>query len=435
MITEVVMPQMGADMKEGTIINWRKAEGDEVNRGEIIAEIETDKANIEIEAFGAGVFRKAIHKDGETVPVGTIIAVIAAPSDDIAKYEGGGAAPAPAAEAQAPAPESAPAPSAPAPEPVGAAPVPSAPPATTAAQAAPAAPARADGRLRASPVARRMAEEFGIDLATVNGTGPDGRIVRRDVEAARTAAPAQAATATATMTRAAPAGVDEIENIPLSRMRQTIARRTQESKQNVPHYYLGADIDMTELMALRSSVNKALGDRGRISVNDIVILATARTLVQHPKFNAFWAEDHIERHSQVNVGIAVALDDGLVAPAVIDTANKGLEQISIEARDVAQRARSGSLKPEEYTAATFNVSNVGGFGIDTISAIITQPQVGVLGVGAVKETPVIRDGQVVVRQMMNVILSADHRATDGADGARFLQTLRQLLESPGMMLL
>jgi pyruvate dehydrogenase E2 component (dihydrolipoamide acetyltransferase) len=297
-----------------------------------------------------------------------------------------------------------------------------------------AAATQPDGRLRASPVAKRLAEEFSIDLSTVQGTGPDGRIVKRDLEAAREAAPLPA-TATAASSRPTPSGDDVVENIPLSRMRATVARRTQASKQTVPHYYLGIDIDMTEVMAMRSALNKALGDRGRISVNDIIVMATAKTLAQHPKFNAFWAEDHIERHTQVNVGIAVALDDGLVAPAVLDTANKGLEQISIEARDVAARARSGSLKPDEYTAATFNVSNVGGFGIDSILAIITQPQVGVLGIGAVKETPVVREGQIVIRQIMNVTLSADHRATDGADGARFLQTLRKILESPAMMLL
>jgi pyruvate dehydrogenase E2 component (dihydrolipoamide acetyltransferase) len=269
----------------------------------------------------------------------------------------------------------------------------------------------------------------------VRGTGPDGRIVKRDVEAAGEKAPPAAAPAAPAMPAAAPPGEDHVENVPLSRMRQTIARRTQESKQTVPHYYLGADIDMTEAMALRSSVNKALGsDRGRITVNDVVVMAVARTLQRHPKLNSLWAEDHIERHSQVNIGIAVALDDGLVAPAVMDTARKGLEQISIEARDVAQRARGGSLSPEEYTAATFNVSNVGGFGVDSIIAIITPPQVAVLGVGAVKETPVARDGQVVVRQIMNVTLAADHRATDGADGARFLADLKKILESPGLLL-
>jgi pyruvate dehydrogenase E2 component (dihydrolipoamide acetyltransferase) len=433
MITEVVMPQMGADMKEGTIINWRKSEGEAVNRGEIIAEIETDKANVEIEAFGSGIFRKAIHKDGETVPVGTIIAVIAAPEDDIAQYEGGvsAAAPDPAASARAPASQPTPitqTESPPAQEAPNSGPAPAAAP-------SPPSPPQADGRLRASPVARRLAEELSVDLASVQGTGPDGRIVRRDVESAREAGPsAAAAPATATLSPP-PSGEDVIENIPLSRMRATVGRRTQASKQTIPHYYLGIDVDMTEVMAMRSSLNKALGDRGRISINDIIVMATAKTLVQHPKFNAFFAEDHIERHSQVNVGIAVALDDGLVAPAVLDTANKGLEQISIEARDVAARARSGSLKPEEYTAATFNVSNVGGFGTDSIVAIITPPQVGVLGIGAVKETPIVRDGQVVIRQIMNVTLSADHRATDGADGARFLDTLRKILESPAIMLL
>jgi pyruvate dehydrogenase E2 component (dihydrolipoamide acetyltransferase) len=213
-----------------------------------------------------------------------------------------------------------------------------------------------------------------------------------------------------------------------------VARVTQQSKQTVPHYYLGIEIDMTEAMKLRSDVNKALGERGRITVNDVIVFATSRTLVQHPKLNAHFTNNEIQRHSRVNVGIAVALDDGLIAPAVVDAANKGLEQISIEARDVARRARSGTLRPEEYTDATFAVSNVGGFGVDFILPIITPPQVGVLGIGAVKEQPAVRDGQVVVRQIMFAALAADHRATDGADGARFLADLKKNLESPFLLL-
>jgi pyruvate dehydrogenase E2 component (dihydrolipoamide acetyltransferase) len=462
-ITEVVMPQMGADMKEGTILKWRKAEGEEVRRGEIIAEIETDKANVEIEAFGSGTFRKALKGENETVPVGTVIAVIAAPEDDITKYDGTGDPSEPAAAtAQAPASRPEPSPSPPD------APLPPAsgqsdvkvleaespqqaplPPSPTRAEVARPEPERAsapsaggdNGRQRASPVARRLAREAGLDLANVSGTGPDGRIVRRDVEEAlRSPARPPAADGQTPAVAEAPRpattpGEDVVEDVPLSRIRQTVARRMQESKQTIPHYYLGAEVDMTEAMSLRAGLNSALASRGRITVNDLVILATARTLARHPKFNAYWVEDRVQLHSQINVGIAVALDDGLVAPAVIDCANKGLEQISREARDVAERARNGALRPDEYTAATFNVSNVGGFGTDFIQAIITPPQVGVLGVGAVKDTPVVRDGQIVIRQVMHVTLAADHRATDGADGARFLDTFRKYLESPGLMLL
>jgi pyruvate dehydrogenase E2 component (dihydrolipoamide acetyltransferase) len=452
MISEVVMPQMGADMKEGTILRWLKQEGEDVARGEIIAEIETDKANVEIESFEAGVFRKALHGEGDVVPVFEVIALIGDPSEDISKYEGaapsGGAAPAagtasaekPPADAPASMESQAGAPSS-APEEAPtelAAPPTSQPTGTSTATrtAAPPAPATANGRLRASPVARRLAEEFGIDIAGVRGTGPDGRILRRDVEAAREAAPTAAAAAAPTPQIArAPAGQDVVQDVQISRMRQTIARRTQQAKQQVPHYYLGIEIDMTEALKLRISLNESLGERGRISVNDVILLATARTLAMHPKFNAFWVDDHVQLHSQINVGIAVAMEDGLVAPAIMDVGNKGLLQVSEEARDVASRARSGNLRPEEYTAATFNVSNGGVFGIDELVAIITQPQVGVLGVGVTRDKPVVRDGEIVVRSMMYVTLSADHRATDGADGAKFLATLKQMLESPGMMLL
>jgi pyruvate dehydrogenase E2 component (dihydrolipoamide acetyltransferase) len=446
-ITEVVMPQMGADMKEGTVIRWLKPEGSDVDRGEIIAEIETDKANIEIEAFGAGVFRKQIHKEGDVVPVGEVIAVIAAPDDDISKYEAGAAssasaAPEKAPEAAAPATTEAAAP--PEPKQTGGIAAQTAPPqqAPAAQPSAPAATAEPDGRLRASPVAKKIAEDKGLDLRTIRGTGPDGRIVRRDVENATPAVAPMAAAATAPAARpSVPAyippartpGQDLVEDLTPSRMRSTIARRTQQSKQEVPHYYLGITVDMTESIALLDSLNEKR--EPKITINDIIVLATSRTLAQHPKFNAFWVDEHVQLHSQINIGIAVAMDDGLVAPAIMDTYNKGLAQLSLEARDVAVRARSGNLRPEEYTAATFNISNGGVFGITEIAPIITQPQVGVIGIGAAVDTPVVRDGAVGIRSIMHVTLAADHRATDGADGARFLQTLRQNLEQPGLMLL
>jgi pyruvate dehydrogenase E2 component (dihydrolipoamide acetyltransferase) len=438
-VTEVVMPQMGADMKEGTVIRWLKPEGADVNRGEIIAEIETDKANIEIEAFGAGVFRKQIHKEGDVVPVGEVIAIIAAPDDDISRYEGNGAgAAAPSTDAAAqkapeaaqPATTEAAAP----PEPKQTGGAPAAPAAQPAAPSSTAV-AEPEGRLRVSPVARKVAEEKGLDLRTIRGSGPDGRIVRRDVEnATPAAAPVAAAPgAPAYIPPARTPGQDLVEDLTPSRMRATIARRTQQSKQEVPHYYLGITIDMTEAIALLDSLNAKR--EPKITINDIIVLATSRTLAQHPKFNAFWVDEHVQLHSQINIGIAVAMDDGLVAPAIMDTYNKGLAQLSLEARDVAARARSGNLRPEEYTAATFNISNGGVFGITEIAPIITQPQVGVIGIGAAVETPVVRDGEVVVRSIMHVTLAADHRATDGADGARFLQTLRRNLEQPGLMLL
>jgi pyruvate dehydrogenase E2 component (dihydrolipoamide acetyltransferase) len=425
MISEVVMPQMGADMKEGTILRWLKNEGDPVERGEVIAEIETDKANIEIEAFESGVFRKVIVGEGETVDVGTVIAIIADPEDDISAY-GNGAGARKTGEAAAAARSET--------EPEA-----SAPSETRAQEAAPppAAASRAgDGRLRASPVARRLAEERGIDLATVKGTGPEGRILQRDVEAAI------AAGLTATKAPAAPRGPEPTSrpqpaappvSQPLSRMRQTIARRMQQSKQQAPHYYLTLDVDMTEAMRFRAEANTALADTGRISVNDIIILATTRTLQKHPRFNSWWVDDQLQVHSQINMGIAIALDDGLIAPAILDVASKPLTQISREARDLAERARGGVLRQEEYTGGTFTITNLGAYGVDSLIGIINPPQTAILGLGAVRERPVVRNGEVVVRQMLTVALAADHRATDGAEGARFLTTLQEYLEKPSLM--
>lgn len=430
MISEVVMPQMGADMKEGTILRWLKNEGDPVERGEVIAEIETDKANIEIEAFESGVFRKVIVGEGETVDVGTVIAIIADPEDDISAYADGTPR-RPAEASEAPLPEREREASPPRPE-------------TQGQEAAPRpalASSAGDGRVRASPVARRLAEEKGIDLATVRGTGPEGRILQRDVEAAIAAGP------TATKAPEAPAAPGRREptsrpqpaappvSQPLSRMRQTIARRMQQSKQQAPHYYLTLDVDMTEAMRFRAEANTALADTARISVNDIIILATTRALQKHPRFNSWWVDDQLQVHSQINMGIAIALEDGLIAPAILDVASKPLTQISREARDLAERARGGVLRQEEYTGGTFTITNLGAYGVDSLIGIINPPQTAILGLGAVRERPVVRNGEVVVRQMLTVALSADHRATDGAEGARFLTTLQEYLEKPSLMLI
>jgi len=410
MISEVVMPQMGADMKEGTVLRWIKNEGDEVTRGEVIAEIETDKANVEIEAFESGVFRKVLVSEGTTVPVGDVIALIAAPGDDISAYASG-AKPSPTVSAPPRTPEAQPRPGA---------------------GDLPPAPARVDGRIRASPVARRLAIDRGIDIATIRGSGPDGRILRRDVEAP---SPRESATTAA----AAPAGASppaaDVTVLPLSRLRQATARRMAQSKREAPHYYLTLDVDMTEALRFRAKANEALGEGGRITVNDLIILATVKTVQKHPRFNSWWLDDQLQLHRQINMGIAIALDDGLVAPAILDCGAKALGQIGREARDLAERARgSGALRAEEYTSGTFTITNLGAFGVDGLIGIINPPQTAILGVGAASERPVVRDGQVVARSMMTVALSADHRATDGAEGARFLQTLQQFLETPALML-
>ena len=276
-----------------------------------------------------------------------------------------------------------------------------------------------------------LAEEMGVALATVQGTGPDGRILRRDLEAARTRSAAAAAAPPAAAGQ--PQVTQGVTPVPLTRMRQTIARRMSQSKREAPHYYLTVDVDMTEALRFRSQVNVSLADTERVSINDLLILASAKTLMKHPKFNSWWLEDQLQLHSLVNVGVAIALEDGLIAPAVLDCASKALTQIAREARDLAERARGGSLRPDEYTGGTFTITNLGAFGVDSLIGIINPPQTAILGVGSVQERAVVREGQIVARSMMTLALSADHRASDGAEGARFLQTLKQYLEAPVTM--
>jgi pyruvate dehydrogenase E2 component (dihydrolipoamide acetyltransferase) len=425
MISEVVMPQMGADMVEGTIVRWLKNEGDEVTRGEIIAEIETDKANVEIEAFESGIFRKVLASEGDVVPVGGVIAVIAGAEDDISSYAG--AAPASAPERAAPKAVGA-QPAAPAGVPVVESDVPSSPPAVE-----PAA-ANGAGRLRVSPVARRLAEERNIDLRTVRGSGPDGRIIRRDVEAAASGEaprPSEVASAVAASADGGPA------RSPLapSRMRQAIARRMSQSKREAPHYYLLIDIDMTDAMALRAQANSALPEEQRISVNDMLVRASALALKAHPAFNATISGDAITQHERQHVCIGIALDDGLIAPAILDAGGKSLVEIAVASKDLVGRAKGGALRPDEITAGTFTISNLGAYGIETLVAIIQPPQTAILGAGAVAEQAAVRDGEVVVRKMLKVALSADHRVTDGAQGAQLLTEIRRLLEAPVLLVL
>ncbi len=421
MAFEVVMPQMGAEMKEGTILRWLKKEGNPVERGEIIAEIETDKANVEIEAFEGGVFRKALVNEGDTVPVGTVIAIIGAPDEDISAYVG--AAPqqkAPtAATAAAPEAERAESPTA-----VAEAPAPT-----------PAAPTAGDGRVRASPLARKLAQELGVDLTQIRGTGPDGRIVRRDVEAfaaqrAAAEAPRPAPEAAPVAAPAAPAAPAGVEVVAMSRMRQAIARNMAASKREAPHYYLTLDVDMTEAQRMRNEINAFADEASRVTVNDLIVKAVARALEAHPIFNSWFVDGEIRRHEAINVCIAIALEDGLIAPALLDVARKSLGQIARESRSLAERARQGGLRSEELTSGTFTITNLGAYGVETLIGIIQPPQTAILGVGAITPKPVARDGQVVIREMMKLALSADHRVTDGAQGARFLTDIARFLEHP-----
>ncbi|MDP9236024.1 MAG: 2-oxo acid dehydrogenase subunit E2 [Chloroflexota bacterium] len=455
MISEVVMPQMGADMTEGTILRWLKHEGDPVARGEIIAEIETDKANVEIEAFEGGTFRKTLASEGDVIPVGGVIAVIAAPEDDVSKYEGATMPPQAAPGAKAPTPTAEAAPATTPPATASAArpsssqstasgerpPVPT-PPAEVR-KPRPVAPERSNGageRLRVSPVARRIADERGIDLHQVHGSGPDGRIIRRDVESLAKGAPQSAQPAPPALSptesgerRSAAAPPQPMT---MSKMRQTIARRMSQSKREAPHYYLLIDIDMTDAAAFRAQANESLPENQHLSVNDLLVKASALALQSHPMFNVTMMDGGTpEQHAEPNICIGIALDDGLIAPALLDAGRKPLSQLAREAKDLIARAKGGSLRPDEVNAGTFTISNLGAYGVESLIAIIQPPQTAILGVGALTEQPVVRGGVVVVRQMMIVALSADHRVTDGAQGAQFLAEIRRLLEHPLLLVL
>ena len=407
MATTIVMPQMGYDMREGTVVRWRKQEGEAVSRGEVIAEIETDKATVEMEAYSTGVLGKIVVEEGKTVPVGELIAVITEPGEAVPSLSDltGGAMPAPAPET-----------------PVAVtAPVSTAPP-----KRSPVAPS--SGEVRATPIARRLAREKGIELAQVSGTGPGGRITEADVLGYEER-PKEASTAPEAE-RALPGATVE-----LGRMRRAIARVTSQSKREAPHFYVTSEIDMTEAMALRRQLNEALADGARVSVNDMVIKASARTLEKFPNFNASFHEDYLQLNPDLNIGIAMALEQGLMVPAIGGCQNKSLVEIAAASRDLVQRAQGGGLRPEEYGGGTFSISNLGMFDVDSFAAIIFPPNAAVVAVGSVKEQPVVRDGQIVIAQIMKATLSVDHRVADGAEGAQFLMELKRNLEHPVTLLL
>ena len=406
MATTVVMPQMGFDMQEGTIVRWLKQEGDEVSRGEPIAEIETDKAIVEMEAFATGVLLKTVVGEGETVPVGQTIAVIGSPGEPLPDL-----ASAPAAPTETEALTEAPA---------------------VLEEAVAAEVSAATEQVRASPLARRLAEERGIDLARISGSGPGGRITRDDVLAfdsqATEAAPA--APAAQAVPASAAAGGPDFEIMQLSRMRQTIARRTVQSMQEAPHFYVTADVDMTLALTLRQQLNEKLAGEARVSINDIIIKACALALVKYPTFNSSFQGDHLRVYKQVNIGIAVALEQGLLVLSLGDCRDKSLADISKTSREVVERAQAGVLREEDYTGGTFSISNMGMFDVDAFSAIIYPPQAAVLAVGTVRKQPVVRDDQITVAQVMKATLSTDHRVADGAQAAEFAVEVKRLLENP-----
>jgi pyruvate dehydrogenase E2 component (dihydrolipoamide acetyltransferase) len=450
-VTKVVMPKLSEQMESGKVIKWLKKEGDRVQSGDILAEVETDKADVEMEAFGAGVLRKILVSAGDTAPVGALIGVIADESEDINAVVGqaGGGAPAQAAAAPSAAkPAVAERPSAAPPQPksedrAARKPSPSrGPEAPTsprveevvaqqpAASMAPAGPSADGGRVKASPLARKIAAQSGVDLKLIQGSGPGGRIVRRDVEAAQSAPPAAAATAPALRPVAQPAATGpEFEDVPLTTMRAAIAKRMPLSKAPVPHFYVTTEVAMDRAWALREELN-ALDGQPKISVNDLIIRAAALTLLHHPGVNASFQGESIRVFHRVHMGIAVALDEGLITPVLRDTQAKSLVQIAVEARDLAERARQRKLRTQELSGATFSISNLGMYDVRDFSAIINPPEGAILAVGGVRKVPVVTEEGLGVGRRMALTISCDHRVMDGAMGARYLQDLKKLLEEP-----
>ena len=480
MATKVVMEALSPTMEEGRLVKWLKSEGDQVKNGDVLAEVETDKAVMELVARGEGVLRKQLAAEGDSSPVGTLLAVIAGADENIEALVGGGSgggaksAPQPgrqsgeaagarsgqqqggqqngsrgggAAPAEKVIAEQR--------ERAGASPVPrstgqaqgeaSMPPQEKAPPGGPAIARKrtggdagesggnGGGRQRSSPLARRLATERGVDLGSLSGSGPGGRIIKRDIEAA--AAESGGATqAGAAQPGAAPRRGDaEYRDIPLTQIRKTIARRLSESIGPIPTFYLTAEFDLDRVSELRTAMAE-MGAEYKVSFNDIIMKAVATALAQHPECNAHWLGDRIREFDRVHLGMAVATDDGLIVPVIFDADSKGLREIATESRELAKRARERKLKPEEYTGSTFSVSNLGMFGIDQFTAIINPPEAGILAIGSVEQKPVLVGDELEVHSRMRVTMSCDHRVIDGAIGARFLQTLRRMLENPLMLI-
>jgi pyruvate dehydrogenase E2 component (dihydrolipoamide acetyltransferase) len=403
-MADIVMPRLSDSMEEGTILSWLRKVGDEIGVGDELVEIETDKANMAYESDVAGTLTEILAQEGETLPIGSPIARVGDSNGDSALS-------APAAEEPAPEPE------------------------TSVEAPKPASPSSdGDERVKASPVARRIAKEKGVDLATIEGSGPGGRIVKSDVKKAARAEPAAPAAGPA----AAAAGPGSPETAKgqvtyedLSKLQSTIARRMSESKATAPHFYLQAEIDMSWAVEARGRL-KATAGEGEVvpSFNDMIVKACALALREHPRANGAYRDGRFELYSRVNVGVAVAAQDALVVPTVFDADRKGLRQIASESRALAQRVRDGQITPPELSGGTFTVSNLGMYGIDNFSAVINTPQAAILAVGAIEERPVVRDGEIVPAHMLGVTLACDHRILYGAPAAEFLARIRTLLEEP-----
>ena len=416
----VYMPKLSDTMTEGVVATWTKNVGDAVKSGEVLAEIETDKATMEFESFYVGVLLHIGVPTGQAAPVNSVLAIIGEAGEDISAVLANAAAGAPGAATAAPEAQT--------PAPVAAAPV------APAAPAAPAPVAQApvannSERVLASPLAKKLAAERGIAIEAVAGTGENGRIVKRDIDHYVPYTPA----ANAASYAAAPAGTVSYTDEPISQMRKTIARRLAESKFTAPHFYLTLDIDMDAAIATRKGLNSL--DGVQVSFNDMVIKAVAMAFLKHPAINSAWMGDFIRRNEHVNIGVAVAVDEGLLVPVVRFADGKGLTQIAAEVREYAQKAKDKKLQPADWEGNTFTISNLGMFGIESFTAIVNPPDACILAIGGIKEVPVVKNGQVVPGNVMKVTLSCDHRVVDGASGAAFLQTFKTYMEQPAAMLL
>ena len=490
MATKVYMEALSPTMEEGRLISWLKNEGEEITEGDVLAEVETDKATMELVARGAGVLRKTLIGEGDTANVGTVIGVIAGADEDIAGLveedtisdqaptqedvateaaaaaegaEGaededeadvkqaaaalatGGAEETDQAERGTPTP-STDRPPTPTPDGETRAAKGEGQPSIVQADGGEQTDPQGDGRVKASPLARRLAEENGLAIGNVQGSGPGGRIIKRDIEAAlqEAPAPAQAQPAEAAEAPAAPAqapapapatAAGEYREIPLSQMRKTIARRLTQSIGPIPTFYLTREVDMRETAALRQRINERFADGGiKVSVNDMVIKAVAMALGRHPMVNASWTGEAIRQFNAVHIGVAVAIEEGLITPVIRNADKKGVTQIAQEVRELAGRAREKKLQPDEYTGATFSISNLGMFSIEEFTAVINPPEAAILAVGAMEDRVVAEDGEMIIRPRMRMTMSCDHRVIDGATGAQFLQTLARNLEDPMMMI-
>jgi len=419
------MEALSPTMEEGRVVKWHKQDGDPVKTGETLAEVETDKAVMDLVARADGVLRQVAVAEGQTVPVGSVVAVIAAPAEAV------GAGPAtvpPTTTSGSGKRETGNVATATAPAPVAVAPLPAA------------APADAT-RVKASPLARRMAKEAGVDLKLVAGSGPGGRVVKKDLERA----PSQGPPVSSAVGAAVPSPVSRFpsparsgapyDDVPLTQIRKTIAKRLAASLGPIPHFFLTTEVDMERAADARDALNKQLGDQGKVSFNDIIIKATALALAKHPACNAWFQETHIRYWHEVHIGMAVAVEDGLITPVIRNAELKSLADIGREAKELAEKARSRRLQPTEYTGSTFSVSNLGMFDIDQFTAVINPPEAGIIAVGSIVQKPVVVDGQPATRRRVRITMSCDHRVIDGATGAAFLKTLKQMLENPLAMLL